>query len=398
MNRDHHLKPQRPDDRQVHVPARQSADDAQKQDTRQQAAEIVRSQIDQIYTHNPPNQPKEQQPPQQENPYQRTHQENFDWRKYHSAWQQYYQQYYQRYYWQQLHAERQKLTEPHAKATTDEITKPVGMITGQDPAGSPKTHIAAIKNDLLGKVKERATKVRESQHFVPLLSALAVGGVFLFLQFNNALIAQVHAYVSPGSLESNAIVVDPTANITVGPEPRLIIPKINVDLPINYNETALDDATIQVALKDGAVHYKLPGANAVPGQFGNTVILGHSSNDIFNQGAYKFVFVLLDRMEVGDTFYSHYEGKRYIYKVTEKKVIDPTEISALQLGTDKPRFTIVTCTPPGTALKRLLVIAEQISPDPSGAQAAPQEPPQQAAPPLPGEGKSVLEQIWDFFF
>jgi sortase A len=162
----------------------------------------------------------------------------------------------------------------------------------------------------------------------------------------------------------------------------------------------LSESEIQNSLRDGATHYNLPGANALPGQFGNTVLLGHSSNDIFNQGKYKFVFVLLDRIQPGDTFYLNYQSKRYIYKVTQVKVIKPTEVSSLQLGNDKPRATLVTCTPPGTALNRLLVVGEQISPDPTGTPApAPQ--PAGAQPTdttIPGNEPSWLDNVWNFFF
>jgi sortase A len=66
-------------------------------------------------------------------------------------------------------------------------------------------------------------------------------------------------------------------------------------------------------------------------------------------------------------FYLHYNGTRYTYKITEKKIIDPTEVSQLVVDNGKPMATLVTCTPAGTALKRLLVIGDQISPDPSTA-------------------------------
>jgi sortase A len=222
----------------------------------------------------------------------------------------------------------------------------------------------------------------------------------LFLQFNTVLVAQVKAYVSPGNLTNDALIVDPTANANVGPDPKLIIPKINVEVPVDYSISGLSEAQIQSSLRDGATHYNLPGADAVPGQNGNSVILGHSSNDIFNQGKYKFVFVLLDRVVPGDTFYLNYNSKRYIYKVTDVKVIDPTNVSALQIGTSKPYATLVTCTPPGTALKRLLIIGEQISPDPSAAPAATQ--PTQASQSnnttIPGNEPSWLDNIWNFFF
>lgn len=363
---------------------------------KQKAADAARTQLERIYTHNPPNQTASQQAQSaqaSENPYQRTHQENFDWRNYHSAWQNYYQQYYQRYYWQQLHAERQKLN-----AQQIEQGVPV-VITGEEPQPpTQKDKVTKLKKDITDTVKERAKKARKSHHFVPIASALGVGLVFLFLQFNSVVFAQVRSYISPGNLSNDALIVDPSANPNVGPEPKLIIPKINVEVPVDYSVSGLTEAQIQTSLRDGATHYNLPGANAVPGQNGNTIILGHSSNDIFNQGKYKFVFVLLDRMQPGDTFYLNYQSKRYIYKVTDVKVIDPTQISALQTDASKPVATLVTCTPPGTALKRLVVFGDQISPDPSGATQAPAAQTAQQKPTIPGNEPNWLDNIWNFIF
>jgi sortase A len=220
------------------------------------------------------------------------------------------------------------------------------------------------------------------------------------LQFNSILIAQVKAYVSPGAITNEAVLIGPNTTVSVGPEPKLIIPKINVEVPVDYSVTDLSEGDIQNSLRDGATHYQLPGADAVPGQFGNTIILGHSSNDIFNQGKYKFVFVLLDRLQPGDTFYLNYQSKRYIYKVTQVKVIKPTEVSALQVGNSKPMATLVTCTPPGTALNRLVIFGEQISPDPSGTPTPAQQPApaQQTSATIPGNEPSWLDNLWNFIF
>jgi sortase A len=414
------------DPRMLRIPQRRFvAPNPQHQEA---AAHIVRQQINQIYDTAPPNQPKEiqtiepqavvtvpseqpaatQEPqttgaqPQQEvltaqeNPYDRTHQAAFDWREYHTAWQEYYQKYYERYYWQQLHAERQKLA---AHAADRAVAKEEGVTVGVDPSAPAKNKVEALRTDITNKVRERADKVRKSNHFIPVLSALGVGLAFIFLQFNSVVFAQIQSYISPGAISSDAITIDPSAPVNVGPEAKLIIPKINVEVPVDYNVTEISEANIQNSLRDGATHYKLPGADAVPGQKGNTVILGHSSNDIFNQGKYKFVFVLLDRLQPGDLFYLHYNGTRYIYRMTESRVIDPTDIKALQIGTDKPMATLITCTPPGTALKRLLIYAEQISPDPGGATIA--APAQTTAPinnALAGNEPTLLDQIWQFFF
>lgn len=391
------------DDRTLHIPQRQFV----TPEHQQAAAHVVRQQIDRIYDTAPPNQPKATEPapqpqeqtvvPPADNPYNRTHQENFDWRQYHTAWQQYYQKYYERYYWQQLHSERQKLA---ATAADNAVAKETGVTVGADPNAPepPKTKVAALKKDITDKVKERAQKVRKSSHFVPLVSAIGVAAVFLFLQFNSVVFAQIQSYISPGAISSDAITIDPSADVNVGPEAKLIIPKINVEVPVDYAIANLNESTIQDSLRDGATHYPLPGANATPGQNGNTVILGHSSNDIFNQGAYKFVFVLLDRLQVGDVYYLHYNGTRYIYRVTETRVIDPTDVKALQIGSEKAMSTLVTCTPPGTALKRLLIYGEQISPDPSGVAAAPAAP-TQTSNNIPGDTEpTLLDRVWQFFF
>lgn len=401
-----------PQDRHILVPDRHTHD---------QVADAARAQLDHMYATNPPHQTQQQ--PEQEMPkvqpkaaplqpiaaafeqkakqhdtYHRTHQENFDWRNYHSAWQNYYQQYYERYYTQQLHAARQQSHETKVAEAAQKPDAKTEVIVGTDPAAAQKTKVAQLKQEIAETVKERAKKARKSNHFVPIASAVGVGVLFLFLQFNSVLMAHVSAYVSPGKLSNDALIVDPNATAAVGPEPKLIIPKINVEVPVDYNVKGLSEAQIQTSLRDGATHYNLPGANALPGQFGNTVILGHSSNDIFNQGTYKFVFVLLDRLRPGDTFYLNYEGKRYIYKVTETKVIDPTQVSELQKGTGKPMATLVTCTPPGTALKRLVIFADQISPDP-GASVQPTAPaPTEQATTLPGNEPNWLDNIWGFFF
>lgn len=333
----------------------------------QHAADVVREQINQIYTNDQP---------AQENPYQRTHQENFDWRTYHSAWQDYYKEYYRRYY--------------------SQIT-PQPAVPAEAPA--PEPTVASLKSDIRAKVTERAQKFKKSHHFIPIVSALGVGLLFLLIQFNGILFAQVRAYVSPGELEGKSIVVtDPTTSLAVGPEPRLIIPKINVDVPVDYDVTALDDATVQVSLKDAIVHYKVPGADSLPGQNGNALFLGHSSNDVFAGGDYKFALVLADRLEPGDTYYLHYNSVRYTYKVTEKKIINPDQVDQLITPRDKPMATLITCTPPGTALKRLLVFAEQISPDPASATAAPTEEQVPSTDQIPGNSPTLVERILDIFF
>lgn len=372
------------------------------------AQQLIREQIDKIYGGDQQKtSPASTQTDNQEIPpsYGRTHSneaatlqksgESDAWKNYHSAWQSYYQQYYQRYYLQQIHAHTQRLQQN--PGATDSVPKKEDFLKAPEQKAihsEPSETSREIKSQLVNKVQERAKKVRKSHHFVPIVSALAVGLLFIFLQYNRVFVAQIKAYVSPGSVNPQNIIVDPSSDTAVGQEPRLIIPKINVDAPVIYGVQSLAEAPIQDALRDGVVHYPLPGASSLPGQKGNAVFLGHSSNDVFDSGKYKFVFVLLERLQPGDTFYVNYKGIRYTYSVTKKEVVNPSEVSKLIVQTDKPLATLLTCVPPGTALKRLLVWAEQISPDPNKATAATETGSSDKPLVLPDNGKSILERLF----
>jgi sortase A len=359
-------------------------------DSSQHAADITREQIRRIYEQDPPNMPSGNKYPDKlpepgekhDSVYSRTHKDKFDWREYHSAWQGYYQEYYRRYY-----------HHLNSKKSMEELT------TQKGATGNDKERAEALRNDILGQVKYQASRFRRSSHFWPLLTACLVGLFFMFIQFNSILFAQVEAYISPGALEGkNLVINDPVSSTKVGPETRLIIPKINVDMPADFTINTLSEDKIQAALQHAAVRYNLPGANALPGQYGNSVILGHSSNDVFAQGQYKFAFVLADHLVPGDTFYVHYNGTRYTYKITEKKVIKPAQINELQIGYDKPMLTLVTCTPAGTSINRLLIYAEQINPDPASATKVAEENQDTTTAAIPGNAPTLFEQFLGLFF
>ncbi len=275
------------------------------------------------------------------------------WRQYHTAWQKYYQMYYERYYANHLSAKEKELAEL-AKA---QATQP-------DPA--EETAIKKLRAQIRQKVKDGARKATASRHFIPVLTGLTVLVVLLFLQYNRIIFGAVAAYTTPGNIDPQNIIVDPTNNVAVAPEPRIIIPKINVDAPVVYGAGS-DEKSQMKAMEKGIAHFAIAGASAVPGQVGNAVFAAHSSNDAFAAGDYKFVFAQNEKLAKGDLIYMNYEGKRYTYSITSTEVVLPDAVSKVQLKTTKPMLTLVSCVPLGTAEKRLLVFAEQISPDPSKA-------------------------------
>ena len=347
--------------------------------TRDAAANVVRGQLDAIYGTPAIDEPSKDSAPRvastptAESPQQSAN----SWEHYHSAWQEYYQKYYEQYY------------AGHVTKILSETQKEQPSATTQ-PA-SDKQAVDTLRNKIQDTVQQNAKKARKSRHFIPISAAIVVMFVFAFLQYNSVLIGTVQAYVSPGAIDPQNIVVDPTATAQVGPESKLIIPKINVDVPVVYG-VGNDHSSQMAAMSKGVAHFAIPGANSVPGQIGNTAISGHSSNDLFEAGDYKFVFAQLEKLQTGDTIYANYEGIRYTYTINKKEIVAPTEVSKLTYPTDKPILTLITCWPLGTANKRLLVTAEQVTPDP--AKAAPAAAVGSGDANMPGNSATALEKLF----
>ena len=362
------------------------------------AANIVRAQIENIYTH-PSDQPVADEPAQQDNPYERTHQDNphpvlEQWQQYHSAWQTYYQKYYEGYYTHHLEQAKQTIqAEPTVVPTTRESVFTHQAEQERLESTTQDEALFDLRQKLLSRVSESAKKVRKSRHFVPITAAVLVVLIFAFLQYNQLLIGTVMAYVSPGNIDPQNIVIDPSNNVSVPADPLLIIPKINIDVPVLY-DVGNDYNSQMAAMAKGVAQFAIPGASSHPGQVGNTVLAGHSSNDLLDGGDYKFIFAQLDKLEVGDSIYVNYHSIRYTYTVTKKQVVDPTDVSALVYKTTQPVLTLLTCTPVGTALHRLLITAEQVSPDPSASTAAPTTTTNQATTEIPGSSPTLFERLF----
>lgn len=149
------------------------------------------------------------------------------------------------------------------------------------------------------------------------------------------------------------------------PESRLIIPKLDLNVPIvippNDALMAEDwkklEEDIQEALEDGVVHY--PGT-ARPGQAGNFFLTGHSSYFPWAEGDYKSVFARLHSLNVGDEYWVFYGGDRHRYVVTEKKEVKPSDVTVLDQPLTKRISTLMTCTPLGTTLRRLIIVSQEL--------------------------------------
>lgn len=149
---------------------------------------------------------------------------------------------------------------------------------------------------------------------------------------------------------------------------RLEVPKVfDGTIPINMVDVknfqlkdlyASSENEIQKALRDGVVHYPY---TAKPNQFGNVFITGHSSYYPWAKGNYKDIFATLERLNLGDKYFIYFQGKKYTYQVYEIFEVQPYDVSVLEQPLDKKISTLMTCTPVGTTLRRLIVRAELVN-------------------------------------
>lgn len=254
------------------------------------------------------------------------------------------------------------------------------------------THnFGAIKKRVLRTVRNRnRAQLKARQHVQSLLFGLGIGAIVvlftLFSFFNQVVIAP---FIRPGHAGATPIILS-TDGVAPSTDPQVIIPSINVQIPVVYGNS-VNEADIQDQLEDGVIHYP---STAVPGQQGNAAFFGHSSNNIFNKGKYKFAFVLLHELQPGDIFYLTYNDKLYTYKVFDKKIVQPSDTWVLNPVAGKTATaTLVTCDPPGTSLHRLVVWGEQVNPDPNANTAAPAITVQKPAE-LPSNSPSLWSRLW----
>lgn len=195
---------------------------------------------------------------------------------------------------------------------------------------------------------------------------------------NDALIQQKADEIKD-KLESRGVEIDPLRRINpakfdTAPAPikvdfdvtpyenRIIIPKIGKNIPlvdVNISHDVDFDHMENIfmqELENGVVRY--PGT-AAPWEDGNSFIFGHSSNYPWIKGDYNEIFALLDKLDPGDDIIVYYQQKKYVYKVTEKKVVRPGDVKALsERDPHKKELSLMTCWPVGTTYNRLLVFTE----------------------------------------
>ncbi len=135
---------------------------------------------------------------------------------------------------------------------------------------------------------------------------------------------------------------------------HLLIPSLDISAPIIADVDGADEETYNKALEGGVAQLK---GSSKPGEGSNIFIFGHSSFYWYKPGEYKKIFSNLDELKEGDEIIIWYHQKEYKYKVVETKLVRPDEVDVIK-PTHEEQVSLMTCWPPNTILKRMIVIAK----------------------------------------
>lgn len=148
------------------------------------------------------------------------------------------------------------------------------------------------------------------------------------------------------------------------PNDTLALSTLKVSAPVLW-DIAYNDKAMTEALRNGVIHL---AGTPKPGEQGMAAIAGHSSNYPWVRGGFNHIFAPLTKAKVGQTIELNYNGTMYRYTISKVYEVKPSEV---QLLNDHSRtgLRLITCTPVGTSLRRLIVEADQVFPEPATARA-----------------------------
>lgn len=215
-------------------------------------------------------------------------------------------------------------------------------------------------------------------------------GCLIFLGFGIFVLTQValpflsYQWWEWTTLRQNTALIQPTSQAavtngfyTASQVLGVSVAQANEDLTVNLpgtqrvNKPAFDTFTLTIPkLNITQALVKVDGENAdkslvllpgtaLPGEKGNVFIAGHSNYfQIFEQDNwYLSIFKNLHELKAGDEVITTTQGQDFRYKIVSMKVVDPKDISVIRPPDTSGRYiTLMTCVPPGTFMKRLIVL------------------------------------------
>ena len=138
----------------------------------------------------------------------------------------------------------------------------------------------------------------------------------------------------------------------------LITDSTTTTYTITVPSLKIEDAVVGLDnddLSKNLVHYP---QTSLPGQNGSPVIFGHSTlPQFFNPEDYTTIFSTLPTIKPGASIFITSNGIKYTYKVNNIYQVKPDQVEVLRQELNQKTLKLITCVPPGTKLKRLVVEA-----------------------------------------
>ena len=163
-------------------------------------------------------------------------------------------------------------------------------------------------------------------------------------KYNETLVNKPDRYeMTEEEQEKYESLLDVSGNGIIG---YIEIPKIDCSLPV-YHGT--DEAVLQIA-----VGHIAGSSLPVGGESTHCVLSGHRGLPSAK------LFTNLDQLAEGDTFMLHVLDETLTYEVDQIHIVEPDQLSLLEIEEGKDYCTLVTCTPYGINTHRLLVRGQRV--------------------------------------
>jgi LPXTG-site transpeptidase (sortase) family protein len=138
-------------------------------------------------------------------------------------------------------------------------------------------------------------------------------------------------------------------------ENSLEIPKIGITVPLIVAE----DSSQKYFDKELDRGVALFPNSVLPGETGQTIILGHSAPPNWPKINYDGVFSQISDLEKGDEITLYFNNKKYTYSVNGKIFLEKgEEIPNNEISSDN-RLLLISCWPPGKNIQRIVVESSQ---------------------------------------
>ncbi len=138
----------------------------------------------------------------------------------------------------------------------------------------------------------------------------------------------------------------------------IVIPKINANAKIIRDVDPYIASIYQPALSQGVAHAFGTG---LPGEKANIFLFAHSSGNWYQANRYNSVFYLLYKLKIGDQIKIYFKNSLFKYEIESLQYVEPQQIEYLNRESVEETLTLMTCWPPGTTQKRLILKAKRVA-------------------------------------